>query len=82
MPFLLFTNINIMKKYKYTGEDKFFIKDGQIVEGNITTWSVKKPNSNERENVELLYIKNAGFKGEDMPINKKNLIEVHTSNGI
>ena len=44
-----------MAKYKYIGEDKFFIKNGQIVEGNITTWSVKKPNSSERENVELLY---------------------------
>ena len=55
---------------------KFFIKNGQIVEGNITTWSVKKPNSNERENVELLYVANAGFRCEDMPINKKNLIEV------
>lgn len=65
-----------MAKYKYIGEDKFFIKNAQIVEGNITTWSVKKPNSNEREKVELLYVTNAGFRGEDMPINKKNLIEV------
>jgi hypothetical protein len=65
-----------MTKYKYIGEDKFFIKNGQIIEGHITTWSVKKPNSNDRENVELLYIPKAGFKGEDMPINRKNLIEV------
>ena len=65
-----------MTKFKYIGEDKFFIKNGQIVEGNITTWSVKKPNSNVRENVELLYIPNAGFRGEDMPISKKNLIDV------
>lgn len=65
-----------MAKYKYIGEDKFFIKNGQIVEGNITTWSVKKPNSSERENVELLYVANAGFRGEYTPINKNNLIEV------
>jgi hypothetical protein len=65
-----------MTKYKYIGDDKFFIKNGQIVEGHITIWSVKKPDSNERVNVELLYIPNAGFRGEDMPINKKNLIEV------
>lgn len=65
-----------MAKYKYIGEDKFFVKNGEIIEGEITTWSVKKVNSSERENVELLYVKNAGFKGEDMSINKKNLIEV------
>ena len=69
---------NIMAKYKYIGEDTFFVKNGEIIEGEITTWSVKKVNSSERENIELLYVKNAGFRGEDMPINKKNLIEVGT----
>ena len=77
-----FTNLKTMNKYKYIGEDKFFVKNGQIVEGCITTWSIKKPNSNERDTVELLYIEFAGFSGEDMPINKKDLSEVSTSNGI
>ena len=71
-----FANQNRMAKYKYIGEDKFFVKNGEILEGEITTWSVKKANSTERESVELLYVKNAGFRGEDMPINKNNLIEV------
>ena len=64
-----------MKKYKYIGEDKFFVKNGQIIEGNITTWSIKKPSVNQREIVEVLYMQNVGFDGKDMPINKKDLIE-------
>ncbi len=62
--------------YQYIGEDKFFIKKGQMITGHITTWSVKKPCSNERENVELLYVPNAGFDGKDMPISKRDLIEI------
>ncbi len=68
-----------MKKYKYIGEDKFFVKNGQIIEGNITTWSIKKPSVNEREIVEVLYMQNVGFDGKDMPINKKDLIEQETN---
>ncbi len=68
-----------MKKYKYIGEDKFFVKNGQIIEGNITTWSIKKPSVNEREIVEVLYMQNVGFNGKDMPINKKDLIEQETN---
>lgn len=63
--------------YQYIGEDKFFIKKGQVITGNITTWSIKKPFSNERENVEVLYVPNAGFNGEDMPINKQDLIKIN-----
>jgi hypothetical protein len=62
--------------YKYIGEDKFFIKNGQVIKGNITTWSIKKPCSDERETVEVLYVSNAGFNDEDMPINKQDLIEI------
>lgn len=65
-----------MPKFKYTGDDKFFIKNGDIVEGNLTTWSVKRPNSNERDEVKLLYIEGAGFRGETMPISSRNLIEL------
>ncbi len=68
-----------MKKYKYIGDDKFFVKNGQIIEGNITTWSIKKPSVNEREIVEVLYMQNVGFDGKDMPINKKDLIEQETN---
>jgi hypothetical protein len=68
-----------MKRYKYIGEDKFFVKNGQIIEGNITTWSIKKPSSNEREIVEVLYMQNVGFDGKDMPINKEHLIEQVTN---
>ena len=60
-----------MTAYQYVGEDKFFIKNGQVITGHITTWSVKKPCSDERETVEVLYVPNAGFNGEDMPINKR-----------
>ena len=63
--------------YQYIGEDKFFIKKGHMITGNITTWSIKKPCSNERETVEVLYVPNAGFNGEDMPINKQDLIEIN-----
>jgi hypothetical protein len=65
-----------MPKYEYTGEDKFFIKNGTIVEGDLTTWSIKKSNSSKRDEVKLLYIDGAGFKGESLPINSRNLIEV------
>jgi hypothetical protein len=68
-----------MKKYKYIGEDKFFVKSGQIIEGHLTTWSIKKPSVNEREIVEVLYMQNVGFDGKDMPINKKDLIEQVTN---
>jgi hypothetical protein len=65
-----------MPKYRYTGEDKFFIKKGTIVEGDLVTWSVKRPNSSERDEVKLLYIEGAGFRGETMPISSRNLVEV------
>jgi hypothetical protein len=65
-----------MKYYVYTGEDKFFIKKGKIIKGNLTKWSVKNANNDKRQDVFLLYIKKAGFNGEDMPINSSNLIEL------
>ena len=68
--------MNKTSTYKYIGEDKFFIKNGQVIKGNITTWSIKKPFNNERETVEVLYVPNAGFNGEDIPINKQDLIEL------
>jgi hypothetical protein len=68
--------MNKTATYKYIGEDKFFIKNGQVIKGNITTWSIKKPFNNERETVEVLYVPNTGFNGEDIPINKQDLIEL------
>lgn len=64
----------IIEKYKYIGEDKFFINNGDIIEGYLTTWSVRTYNG--RRIVNILYVKNAGFNGEDMPINSINLIEL------
>lgn len=72
----LLCKVIIMNKYKYTGEDNPFIRNGEIVEGNITNWSVKKVGSNDRVNVRVLYLKNAGFKGEDIPISENNLVLV------
>ena len=67
-----------MAKYKYIGEPPFFIPNGGIInadESDFTTWSIRKPNG-DREIVKMLYIKNAGFNGEDMPINTKNLEQI------
>jgi len=63
-----------MKKYKYTGKDNFFISNGDVVCGHITTWSIKTFEGIEE--IGVLYIEGAGFKGEDMPINSNDLIEI------
>tara|TARA_R110000850_G_C9779000_1_gene448189 strand:- start:13 stop:213 length:201 start_codon:yes stop_codon:yes gene_type:complete len=66
-----------MAKYKYIGEDKFFIKKGDVIDGDIVTWSVKDSGLNSRTEVGILYVKGAGFRGETMPLNSRNLIEVN-----
>lgn len=62
-----------MAKYRYTGKDNPFVNHGDIVEGVITTWSVKKPVSSERGKIEVLYLERVGFNDEDIPIYADNL---------
>ena len=51
-----------MEKYRYIGESSINISKGQIIESTVTTWSVKKPNSEERVNVRLIYFDGYGGK--------------------
>ena len=51
-----------MEKYRYIGESSINIVKGQIIESTVTTWSVKKPNSEERVNVRLIYFDGYGGK--------------------
>ena len=62
--------------YKYIGETNFFVKNGDILCGDLTTWSVKIPFSNERKVIKCLYVDGVGFNGESMSINELNLQEV------
>jgi pantothenate kinase len=69
-----------MGRYRYTGEDTFFVKNGEILEGHLTTWSVKAWNGKEwaRENQRVFYVKNAGYDGKDMGINECYLEEIES----
>ena len=59
-----------MAKYKYIGKDNFFVSYGDILEGDLTQWSVLvNSKTGARSEEKVFYVKNAGFKGEDMGIN-------------
>lgn len=51
-----------MTKYRYIGESSINIVKGRIIESTVTTWSVKRPNSEERDSVRLIYFEGYGGK--------------------
>jgi hypothetical protein len=65
-----------MGKYKYIGNNTYFIKNGDVINAEPTTWSIKKVNSEDRDIVKVIYFKNVGFDGKDVPINLESFIEI------
>lgn len=65
-----------MGKYKYIGNDNYFIKNGDVINAEPTTVSIQKVNSKDRDTVKAIYFKNVGFDGKDVPINLESFIEI------
>lgn len=63
-------------KFKYIGKDYWFIKNGDIIEANPTTWSVKKPNTSDRTEFKCIYFQGVGFKGESISVNLDKFIKI------
>lgn len=60
---------NKKQKYKYIGEDNWFIKKGDIIEAHVTTWSIPIPNTFDRTTLNCIDFDGVGFNGETLSIN-------------
>ena len=61
--------------YKYIGEDKWFIKNGDTIEAIPTTWSVPIPDSFNRTTIHCIDFEGVGFRGETISINLDKFIK-------
>jgi hypothetical protein len=59
---------NKQSRYKYIGEDYWFIKNGDIIEGEPTTWSIAIPDSRNRTTIKCFYFDGVGFDGKSVAI--------------
>lgn len=62
-------------RWEYTGEGLPGINKGDILEGNLTTWSIACGNG-ERKIEKVLYVEGVGFNGEQVPVNLRNLKQI------
>jgi hypothetical protein len=62
--------------YKYIGEDKWFIKKGDIIKANPTTWSIPIQNTFDRRELKCIDFEGVGFRGETLSINLDKFIKV------